>query len=160
VIHNMFNSSREKNQSSALVFTLTSVSHHLLSVFFQWSNKVEVTRPDSHAIAQADSRKLPTAVVWVQAQVRSCAICGGQSGTGAGFLQVLQFPLPIRIPPIAPQSLSIICGWYKRPNRGCSTKWTQSNPMRKIKNTRCEVWTEWAGHSQQSLHTTIDFWNT
>jgi hypothetical protein len=29
---------------------------------------------------------------------------------------VLQFPLPIFIPPIAPQSpSSIICGWYNRP---------------------------------------------
>jgi hypothetical protein len=39
-------------------------------------------------------------------RVRSCGICGGKSGIGAGFLRVLRFPLPIRIPPIAPQSLS------------------------------------------------------
>jgi hypothetical protein len=32
----------------------------------------------------------------------SCGICGGQSGTGAGFLRVLRFPLPILIPPTAP----------------------------------------------------------
>jgi hypothetical protein len=43
-------------------------------------------------------------------------ICGGQSGTGADFLRVLRFPLPIFIPPIAPQSpLSIIWSWYSRP---------------------------------------------
>jgi hypothetical protein len=43
-------------------------------------------------------------------------ICGGPSGAGAGFLQVLQFPLPIFIPPIFPQSpSSIIRGWYNRP---------------------------------------------
>jgi hypothetical protein len=30
-------------------------------------------------------------------------VCGGQSGTGAGFLQVLQIPLPI-ILPISPSS--------------------------------------------------------
>jgi hypothetical protein len=30
-------------------------------------------------------------------------VCGGQSGTGAGFLRVLRFPLPI-IPPISPLS--------------------------------------------------------
>jgi hypothetical protein len=48
--------------------------------------------------------------------VTSCEICGGQSGTGAGFLRVLLFPLPIFIPPIAPQSPpSIIWGWYNRP---------------------------------------------
>jgi hypothetical protein len=43
-------------------------------------------------------------------------ICAGQSGAGAGFLRVLWFPLPIFIPPIAPQSSSlIIWGWYNRP---------------------------------------------
>jgi hypothetical protein len=42
-------------------------------------------------------------------------ICGGPSGAGAGFLRVLRFPLPIFIPPIAPQSPSpIFWGWYNR----------------------------------------------
>jgi hypothetical protein len=41
---------------------------------------------------------------------------GGQSGAGASFLRVLRFPLPILIPPIAPQpSSSIIWGLYNRP---------------------------------------------
>jgi hypothetical protein len=31
-------------------------------------------------------------------------VCGGQSGTGAGFLRVLRFPLPIVILPISPSS--------------------------------------------------------
>jgi hypothetical protein len=67
------------------------------------------------AIAQAVSRWCPTAEARVQAQVRSCGICGGQSDIGAGFLRVLRFPLPIFIPPIAPQSpSSIIGGWYNR----------------------------------------------
>jgi hypothetical protein len=57
------------------------------------------------AIAQANSRWLPTAA-------GSSGICGGQSGAGAGFLRVLRFPLPVFIPPIAPQSPSpIIWGW-------------------------------------------------
>jgi hypothetical protein len=33
----------------------------------------------------------------------ACGVCGGQSRTGAGFLRVLRFPLPI-IPPISPLS--------------------------------------------------------
>jgi hypothetical protein len=40
---------------------------------------------NSRAIAQAVSRRFPTAAARVQAQVRSCGICGGQSDTGAGF---------------------------------------------------------------------------
>jgi hypothetical protein len=30
--------------------------------------------------------------------------CGGQNGTGAGFLGLLQFPLPVLISPTAPYS--------------------------------------------------------
>jgi hypothetical protein len=69
------------------------------------------------------SRRLLTVAAHVGAQGRSCGICGGQRGTAAGFLQVLQFPLPIIIPLIAPQSPSpIIRGWYNSPNRGHSVK--------------------------------------
>jgi hypothetical protein len=53
-------------------------------------------------IAQAVSRWLPTAAARVLERVRSCGIYGGQSGTGAGFLRVLMFPLPIYIPTVAP----------------------------------------------------------
>jgi hypothetical protein len=60
------------------------------------------------AIAQAVSHWLPTVAAQVRAWVWSCGICGGQSGAGAGFLGVLRFPLPIFIPPIAPQSPSSI----------------------------------------------------
>jgi hypothetical protein len=71
---------------------------------------------EGRAIAQAVSRWLPTAAARVRVHVWSCGICGGQSGAGTGFLRVLRFPLPIFIPPIAPQSLSsIIWGWYNRP---------------------------------------------
>jgi hypothetical protein len=46
------------------------------------------------AIAQAVSRWLPIAVARVQSWVWSSGICGGQSGTGAGFLQVQYFGFP------------------------------------------------------------------
>jgi hypothetical protein len=55
-----------------------------------------------HAIAQAVSCQLPTTAARVLSQVRSCGICGAQSGTWAGYLRVLQFSLPIFIPPNAP----------------------------------------------------------
>jgi hypothetical protein len=83
---------------------------------------------NGRALAQAVTRRLPTAVVRVRAHVRLCGICGGQNGTGAGFLRVLRFPLPIFIPPTAPHSSSIIRGRYSRPVSGRCTKWTQSHP--------------------------------
>jgi hypothetical protein len=47
------------------------------------------------SVAQAVSRRLPTEAVRVQSRFKSCGICSGQSGTGAGFLHVLRIPLPI-----------------------------------------------------------------
>jgi hypothetical protein len=46
----------------------------------------------------------------VRALARSYKICGLRSGTGAGFLRVLPFPLPILISPTAPHSSSIVAG--------------------------------------------------
>jgi hypothetical protein len=66
--------------------------------------------------APSGLRWLPTAAARVQSRIWTSGICGGQSGAGTGFLRVLRFPLPIFIPPIAPQSPSlIIWGWYNRP---------------------------------------------
>jgi hypothetical protein len=62
----------------------------------------QVTDGKGRAIGQVVSHWLPTSAARVRSQVRSCGICGGQSGTGAGFLRVLRFPLPIFIPPTAP----------------------------------------------------------
>jgi hypothetical protein len=91
------------------------------------------------AIAQAVSRLLPTAAARVRAQVIWCGICGGQSGTKAGFLLVLRFPLPILSPPIAPHSSSVVRDWYNRPVSGRSTKWTHSlTPPQDL--TRISLW--------------------
>jgi cobalamin synthase len=54
------------------------------------------------AVAQAVSLWLLTAAARVRVRA-ACGFCGGQSGTGAGFLRVHRFPLPI-IPPISPSS--------------------------------------------------------
>jgi hypothetical protein len=87
------------------------------------------------AIPQEVSHWLPTAMAWVQARVWYCGICGGQSGSGAGFLRVHWFPLPIFIPAVRTQlPSSVIWGWYNRPVVGCSSKWTQSHPTKNNKN--------------------------
>jgi hypothetical protein len=86
--------------------------------------------PAVRAIAQAVSHWLPTAAARARARVRSCGICGGESGTEAVFLRVLRLPLSILIPPTAQYSSSIIWGWYNRPISGRRTKWTQSHPTR------------------------------
>jgi hypothetical protein len=64
--------------------------------------------------AQAVSHRLPTVATRVRSH-RSCGTCGEKSGTGAGFLRILRFPLQILIPPTAPHSTIIIWGWYNRP---------------------------------------------
>jgi hypothetical protein len=91
---------------------------------------------DGRAIAQAVSRQLPTAAARIRARVRSCGICGGQSGTGAGFLRVLRFPLPILIPPAAPHSSSIIRGWYNRPISGRRTSGLSPTPPKETKKKK------------------------
>jgi hypothetical protein len=50
-----------------------------------------VNKLTDRAIAQAVNRRLHTAAARIRVQFNSCGICGGQSGTGTGFLRVLQF---------------------------------------------------------------------
>jgi hypothetical protein len=66
-----------------------------------------------HAVAQVVSHRHPTMAAQVWAWVRSCGISGGQSGAGAAFLCVLQFPLAKHSTDCS--TLIIIWGWYKRP---------------------------------------------
>jgi hypothetical protein len=59
-------------------------------------------------IAQAVSRRLPTAAVRVKNPgLVMWDFVMDKSGTGAGFLRELRFPLPIYIPSAYPQSYSL-----------------------------------------------------
>jgi hypothetical protein len=62
-----------------------------------------VTATVGRAVAQAVSHWLFIAAARVRVRA-AFGICGGQNGTGAGFLRVLRFPLPILIPPTSPSS--------------------------------------------------------
>jgi hypothetical protein len=58
----------------------------------------------------------PNIIRMIKSRRKSCEICGGQSGAGAGFFRVLRLPLPIFILPISSESPSpIIRGSYNRP---------------------------------------------
>jgi hypothetical protein len=72
------------------------------------------------------SRRFPTAAVHLS-QVRLRGICCGESGTGAGFLRVPGFLLPILIPPSTLYK-SINRGWYNGPNNDLRAKGTLLTP--------------------------------
>jgi hypothetical protein len=98
------------------------------------SNVTEVKFVQGRAVAQAVSRWIPTAAARVRARVWSCGICGGQNDAEAGFLRVLPFPLPIFIPPIAPQSPSSnIWGLYNRPEVAAVPSGLSPTPLTKKK---------------------------
>jgi hypothetical protein len=53
---------------------------------------VKQTDVSGRAIAQAVSRRTPTAEACVRSRVSPCGFCGGQSGVGTGFSpRVLRF---------------------------------------------------------------------
>jgi hypothetical protein len=105
----------------------SKTAHRRISSGHVKSSYLSICCKMGRAIAQAVSRRQPISVARVWSQVRSCGICCGQSGTGAGLLLVFRFPLPIRIPPNASYSC-IIRGWYNRPISGRRIKWTRSYP--------------------------------
>jgi hypothetical protein len=88
-----------------------------LYIYISCENEQKGNGSDGQVIALAVSRRLPTAADRVRSQVRLCRICCGKSGTGAAFLLVFPFPLPILIPQTVPHPTSTITrGWYSRPN--------------------------------------------
>jgi hypothetical protein len=90
------------------------------------------------AIAQAVSRRLPTAAARVQTRLWSCGdFVMDKSDAGAGFLRELWFPLPIYSSSASPQSSSLSpeagtigqewpqCQWPHKPNN--NNKWNRNN---------------------------------
>jgi hypothetical protein len=98
-------------------------------------------------LAHAICRRLPTARAQVQSLVKSCWICGWQSGTEPGFLWMLRFPLPILIPLNAPNC------WYDRPimSSGLRIKWIQSRPNSRNKKGPTLLGNYWRRHGHQIL---------
>jgi hypothetical protein len=79
---------------------LVAIEMHFVSLACNYLFSRFVIILEDRAVAQAVSRWLPTATARVRVRT-ACGVCGGQSGTGAGFLRVLLLPLPI-IPPNFP----------------------------------------------------------
>jgi hypothetical protein len=97
-----------------------------------WSGCIGPSMGSGRVIAQADSRRLPTAAAPIRAHVGSSGICGGQSGTGHIFSEYFGFPCQFSFHRLLHIHQSfIIRGWYNRPNSGRRTKWTQSLPTTK-----------------------------
>jgi hypothetical protein len=75
---------------SLFAYSKLCVFPHSTSPLTRWLRQT-VTQNSGRAIAQAVSRRLPTAAARVRYQFRSCGICGGYSGSVVGFIGVLRF---------------------------------------------------------------------
>jgi hypothetical protein len=82
------------------------------------------------AVAQTVSRRLPmTGGPGFDPGTSHVGVCGGHSGTEAGFHQYFGFLRHSFIPPIVLQSSpSIIQGWHNRPVNGRSSSGLGSTP--------------------------------
>jgi hypothetical protein len=97
---------------------------------------------------------LTVAAARFQSQARSCGICGGQSGTGVCFLQVLRFLLLLFILPNAAYT-SIILGEYNRPIGGRSTRWTQSHRNPRNNNKKIKLYCDMTPERWKCAETSI-----
>jgi hypothetical protein len=125
---------RKRNYHLNISLPSSTSDTYVKQIFQLWKSSSQRT---GRVIAQAVCRRLPTAAARVRAQVKSCGICGGQSGAEAGILQILRFPLPNFIPSIAPQSpSSIIWDWYNRPVVAAVPSGLSLTPLRMNKTER------------------------
>jgi hypothetical protein len=90
---------------SGLCPTSGSVIHHHRVLVFnpEWWTKARTP------VFQGSCQN-PITVARVEAWARSCGMYGGKRGMGKGFLQVLQFTMPVLVPLTDPHSLFIIQG--------------------------------------------------
>jgi hypothetical protein len=123
----------------------------VLPLFSVTSNKRATYINCGRAVPQAVSRLLIAEAARVRAQVESCGICGGLGGTGAGFLRVLQFSLPLIPQTTTHLSSFIFRGCYNWANCGRLAKWIQSHhALRILKTLLCRYFTATALSGIQS----------
>jgi hypothetical protein len=102
---------RKINKKEKLIVALKTVHFSVYEgyrILKNWETYCMIGR----AVAQAVSRWLPTAAARLRVRA-ACGVCGGQSGTGAGFLRVLRVS-----PANHSTNFSIIIitrGWHNRP---------------------------------------------
>jgi hypothetical protein len=113
-------------------FLCTSKKHLVSTQHFAERSEIstQLNTNRGRTAAQAVSRWLPTTAAPIRARVWSSGIFGWQSG--ADFLRVLRFPLPIFIPPNSPSSHSPRAGTIgqKWPTCQVDPVWTPPPTMR------------------------------
>jgi hypothetical protein len=89
------------------------------------------------AIAQAISRRLPTAAARVRSQVTSVGFVVDKVALGQVFSEHFGFLCKFSFHRLLQNHCHIVWGWYNRPNSGRPTKWTQSHPTSKKTEKNC-----------------------
>jgi hypothetical protein len=110
---------------------------------------------EGRAVAQAVSRRLPTAAVRVRAQVKSRGICGGQSGMRQLCSEYSYFFCQLSFHRLLHTHQLIIWGWYNRPNSGRRTPHQETNIQSKTVRIETVGWLKNRLYDsvKQQLHT-------